>query len=101
MSRWLSTEQTHRLLWRWILFLTCDPLQQSAHIEDALLHDALEAHGKNWDESHCAQQQDPCSQEDGGGLPEPAGNLPEVHGVWPTQDSSLQVGQFYTAAVDS
>lgn len=27
--------------------LTCNPLQQSAHIKDAFLHDALEAHGED------------------------------------------------------
>lgn len=81
--------------------LTCDPLQQSAHIEDALLHDALEAHGEHRDECHGAQQQDPCGQEDGGSLPEPAGNLPEVNGVGAAQYAALHVGQFDAAAVDA
>lgn len=81
--------------------LTCDPLQQSAHVKDAFLHDALEAHGEDWDERHGAQQQNPRCQEDGGSLPEPAGDLPEMYGVRSAQYSTLQVGQFYTAAVDA
>lgn len=76
-------------------------MQQSAHVKDAFLHDALEAHGEDRDERHGAQQQDPRRQEDGGSLPEPAGDLPEVHGVGPAQNPPLQVGQFYTAAVDA
>ena len=80
--------------------LTCDALQQSTHIEDALLHDALEAHGEDGDERHGTQQQDPRRQEDGRGLPEPAGNLPEVYRVRSAQYPT-QVGQFYTAAVDA
>lgn len=81
--------------------LTCDPLQQSTHIKDALLHDALEAHGEDRDERHSTQQQDPCRQEDRSSLPEPAGYLPKVYGIRSAQYSTLQVGQFYTAAVDA
>lgn len=83
------------------VFLTCDPLQQSTHVEDALLHDALEAHGEDGDERHGTQQQDPRRQEDRRGLPEPAGNLPEVNCVRSAQYPPLQVGQFYAAAVDA
>lgn len=81
--------------------LTCDGLQQSTHVEDALLHDALEAHGEDGDEGHGTQQQDPRRQEDGRRLPEPAGDLPKVHGVRPTQHAALQVGQLEAAAVDA
>ncbi len=81
--------------------LTCDPLQQSTHVEDALLHDALEAHSEDRDERHGTQQQDPRCQEDRSSLPEPAGNLSKVYGVRSAQYSTLHVGQFYTAAVDA
>lgn len=84
-----------------MLRLTCDPLQQSAHIEDALLHDALETHGEDGDERHRTQKQDPRRQEDGSSLPEPAGNLSKVYGIRSAQYSTLQVRQFYTAAVDT
>lgn len=83
------------------LTLTCDALQQSAHVEDALLHNALEAHGEDGDEGHGAQQQDARCQEDGRGLPEPAGDLPEVDSVGPAQDAALQVRQPDAAAVDA
>lgn len=76
-------------------------MQQSAHIEDALLHDALEAHGEDGDERHGTQQQDPRGQKDGGRLPEPAGNFPKVNGVRSAQDPPLHFGQLYAAAVDS
>lgn len=72
--------------------LTCDPLQQSTHIEDALLHDALEAHGEDGDERHSTQQEDPRRQEDRGSLPEPAGDLPKVNCVGSAQYSTLHVG---------
>ena len=81
--------------------LTCDALQQAAHVEDALLHDALEAHGEDGDEGHGAQQQDPRRQEDGGGLPEPAGDLPEVHGVRAAQDALPVPRHLDAAAVDA
>lgn len=76
-------------------------MQQSTHVKDAFLQDALEAHGEDGDERHGAQQQDPRRQEDGGSLPEPAGDLPEMHGIGSAQYSALQVGQFNTAAVDA
>lgn len=81
--------------------LTCDGLQESTHIEDAFLHDALEAHGEDGYEGHGAQQQNSGRQEDGGGLPEPAGDLAEVHGVRPAQNAAPQVGQPDAAAVDA
>lgn len=80
--------------------LTCNSLQQSAHIKDALLHDALKAHGEDGNECHGTQQQDPCSQEDRSSLPEPAGNLSKVDCVRSAQYSP-QLRQFYTATIDA
>jgi len=81
--------------------LTCNGLQESAHVEDALLHDALEAHAEDGDEGHGAQQQDPGGEEDGGGLPEAAGDLAEVHGVRSAEDSAPQLRKTDAAAVDA
>lgn len=80
--------------------LTCNSLQQSAHIKDALLHDALKTHGEDGNERHSTQQQDPCSQEDRSSLPEPAGNLSKVDCIRSAQYSPLKV-RFYTATINA
>lgn len=80
--------------------LTGDALQEAAHVEDALLHDALEAHGEDGDEGHSTQQQDAGRQEDGGGLPEAAGYLAKVDGVRPAQDVPTEAGHLDAAPVD-
>lgn len=67
--------------------LTCDRLQQSADVEQALLEDAPEAQAKDGDAGHPSQHQRPCSQEQHGRLPEATGQLSEGAGVGPTAHS--------------
>lgn len=70
-----------------------DSLQEPAHVEDALLHNALHTHGEHGHQGHHAEDEDSHSQEDCGGLPETTGDLAEALGIGPAERVSRDMLQ--------
>lgn len=71
-----------------VWWITCDALQQSTHVEDALPHDALDTDGKDGGEGHGAEKQDSHRQKNGCRLPESTRDLIECQRVRATHDSA-------------